>query len=102
MVTEVLEAAARVLPAERTALHLHDTNGRALENVEVGLCMGIRSFDAACGGTGGCPFAPGAAGNLATERLVSFLHERGYETGVSLADLQPVATFLASRLRRPI
>ena len=67
-----------------TALHMHDTRGTALANVLVGLEMGIRDFDASVGGMGGCPYAPGAAGNLATEDLVYMLHGMGVETGVDL------------------
>ena len=66
------------------ALHLHDTNGTALANSLVGLEMGIRTFDTSIGGMGGCPYAPGAAGNLATEDLVSMLEDMGIQTGVSL------------------
>lgn len=70
--------------AEQLALHLHDTRGTALSNVLVGLDAGIRTFDAAVAGLGGCPYAPGASGNLATEDLVYMLHGMGLETGVDL------------------
>jgi hydroxymethylglutaryl-CoA lyase len=70
--------------ADQLALHMHDTRGTALSNVLVGLDAGIRTFDAAVGGLGGCPYAPGAAGNLATEDLVYMLHGMGLETGVDL------------------
>jgi hydroxymethylglutaryl-CoA lyase len=72
---------ARVRP-EQLALHMHDTHGTALANVLVGLEAGLTTFDASIGGLGGCPYAPGAAGNLATEDLVYMLHGMGYETGV--------------------
>ncbi len=75
------------LPAEAVALHLHDTRGTALANVLVGLELGIRTFDASVAGLGGCPYAPGAAGNLATEDLVYTLHGMGIETGVDLGRL---------------
>ncbi len=81
-VRRVVEALLGRIPAERLALHLHDTYGRALENVEAGLELGIRIFDASAGGTGGCPYAPGAPGNLATESLVGLLDRLGYEHGV--------------------
>lgn len=71
-------------PAEQLALHLHDTRGTALSNVLVGLEMGIRTFDASVAGLGGCPYAPGAAGNLATEDLVYTLHGMGITTGIDL------------------
>ena len=69
---------------EQLALHFHDTRGTALSNVLVGLVAGIRTFDASVGGLGGCPYAPGASGNLATEDLVYMLHGMGLETGVDL------------------
>lgn len=72
---------------EQLALHFHDTRGTALSNVLVGLEMGIRTFDAAVAGLGGCPYAPGASGNLATEDLVYLLHGMGLETGVDLPAL---------------
>ena len=81
-VRRVVGALLARIPADRLALHLHDTYGRALENVEAGLELGIRIFDASAGGTGGCPYAPGAPGNLATESLVGLLDRLGYEHGV--------------------
>ena len=72
---------ARTRP-EALALHMHDTRGTALANVLVGLEAGLTTFDASVGGLGGCPYAPGASGNLATEDLVYMLHGMGYETGV--------------------
>jgi hydroxymethylglutaryl-CoA lyase len=72
---------------EQLALHFHDTRGTALSNVLVGLEMGIRTFDASVAGLGGCPYAPGASGNLATEDLVYLLHGMGLETGVDLPAL---------------
>jgi hydroxymethylglutaryl-CoA lyase len=72
---------------EQLALHFHDTRGTALSNVLVGLDAGIRTFDAAVAGLGGCPYAPGASGNLATEDLVYLLHGMGLETGVDLPAL---------------
>ena len=75
------------LPKEAIALHMHDTRGTALANILVGLEMGIRTFDASVGGMGGCPYAPGAAGNVATEDLVYMLSGMGIETGVDLPRL---------------
>ncbi|HEY3235361.1 MAG TPA: hydroxymethylglutaryl-CoA lyase [Polyangiaceae bacterium] len=75
------------IPASKLALHLHDTRGTALANALVGLELGIRDFDASVAGLGGCPYAPGAAGNLATEDLVYMLHGMDIETGVDLAAL---------------
>lgn len=75
------------IPPEKLALHLHDTRGTALANVLVGLEMGITNFDSSVAGLGGCPYAPGAAGNLATEDLVYTLEGMGVETGVDLDKL---------------
>lgn len=75
------------LPADKLALHFHDTRGTALANALVGLDMGFCDFDASVAGLGGCPYAPGAAGNLATEDLVYMLHGMGIETGIDLEKL---------------
>jgi hydroxymethylglutaryl-CoA lyase len=72
------------LPPERLALHLHDTRGTALANLLVGLELGVRTFDSSVAGVGGCPYAPGAAGNVATEDLVYMLQGMGIETGIDL------------------
>ncbi len=75
------------LAVEQIALHFHDTRGTALSNALVGLMLGVRDFDASIAGLGGCPYAPGAAGNLATEDLVYMLHGMGIETGIDLERL---------------
>ncbi|MDR6433691.1 hydroxymethylglutaryl-CoA lyase [Brucella pseudogrignonensis] len=80
-------------PAEGLACHFHDTSGQALNNVDVALNHDIRVFDSAAGGLGGCPYAPGAAGNLKTSTLVTHLQERGYSTGVSLSALEQAERF---------
>ncbi len=90
------------LPRERLAFHFHDTRGTALANVAAGLRAGIRTFDASTGGTGGCPYAPGAAGNLATEDLVYFLDASGWSHGVRLAGVLAAAGFIAGLLGRPL
>lgn len=90
------------LPLERIALHLHDTRGTALANVSAGLTAGVRCFDSASGGTGGCPYAPGAAGNLATEDLVYLLDGEGWRHGVSLEGVLAAARFVAAALGRPL
>ncbi|PHQ82215.1 MAG: hypothetical protein COB66_00735 [Coxiella sp. (in: Bacteria)] len=69
------------------AMHFHDTNKRALDNIKLSLDAAIRSFDASLGGLGGCPYAGGATGNVATEQVVDLLHELGYDTGVDVAKL---------------
>jgi isopropylmalate/homocitrate/citramalate synthase len=102
-VREVLAVARPALPFDRLALHFHDTTGHAIANVAAGLAHGVRIFDSAAGGLGGCPFAPGAPGNLATERLVRFLEDEGLPTGVDLdgvaAALRHVAPYSRPRER---
>jgi hydroxymethylglutaryl-CoA lyase len=87
----MLAAVAEVVPVERLAGHFHDTSGRALENIEVALAQGVRVFDAAVGGLGGCPYAPGAAGNVATEAVHTRLAALGYETGLDAGVLARAA-----------
>jgi hydroxymethylglutaryl-CoA lyase len=84
---QILDLFTAELPVEQIALHLHDTRGTALANVLVGLQAGVTTFDASVAGLGGCPYAPGAAGNLATEDLVYTLHGMGIETGIDLDKL---------------
>ena len=95
-------AAEAGIPLERLAFHFHDTRGTALANVAAGLDAGVRCFDSAAGGTGGCPYAPGAAGNLATEDLVYFLDASGWETGVNLTGVLAAADFIAEALGKPL
>ncbi|MCS6776186.1 MAG: hydroxymethylglutaryl-CoA lyase [Chthonomonadaceae bacterium] len=90
-----------VVPLSRLAYHLHDTRGNALSNVQQALRDGIAIFDASAGGLGGCPFAPGAPGNLATESLLDLLHDLEIETGVDRARLAEATRFLTSRIGRP-
>jgi hydroxymethylglutaryl-CoA lyase len=97
----MLAAVLDVAPPERLAGHYHDTAGRALENIRVSLARGLRTFDAAVGGLGGCPFAPGAAGNVATEAVAEMLAAAGFETGVDRARLGAAAEF-ARGLRSPV
>ncbi|MGC4042754.1 MAG: hydroxymethylglutaryl-CoA lyase [Armatimonas sp.] len=75
------------LPVEKLAGHFHDTGGHAIENVSVALNHGLRAFDSSAAGLGGCPFAPGAAGNVATETLVRFLESQGYSTGIDAGEI---------------
>jgi hydroxymethylglutaryl-CoA lyase len=95
-------AIAAGIPLERIAYHFHDTRGTALANVVAGLDAGIRCFDASTGGTGGCPYAPGAAGNLATEDLVYLLDASGVEHGVRLEGVLEAARFIAAALGKPL
>jgi hydroxymethylglutaryl-CoA lyase len=98
----VLDAVLAKVPSEHLALHFHDTRGTALANVLTALPFGITTFDASAGGLGGCPYAPGAAGNLATDDLVYMLDGLGIETGVSLPALSDASAFIASRLDHPL
>jgi hydroxymethylglutaryl-CoA lyase len=88
--------------ADRLAMHFHDTRGTALANVTAALELGIRCFDASTGGTGGCPYAPGAAGNLATEDLVYLLDRDGMTHGVDLDTLLVAARHVSQTLGRPL
>lgn len=90
------------IPAHRLAMHFHDTRGTALANVTAALDLGIRCFDASTGGTGGCPYAPGAAGNLATEDLVYLLDREGMSHGVDLDLLLVAARHISDTLGRPL
>ena len=90
-IAAMLRAVADVVPVERLAGHYHDTGGRALANIDVSLEAGLRVFDAAVGGLGGCPYAPGAAGNVATEAVARHLAARGFETGLDLAAVEAAA-----------
>lgn len=97
-VAEVVEAVAGRIPLGQIALHLHDTRGMALANVLAGLNVGVATFDASAGGLGGCPYAPGATGNLATEDLVYMLDGLGIDTGVSLDGVIAASAFIESRI----
>lgn len=87
----MLAAVAEVVPVAQLAGHYHDTAGRALANIEVSLARGVRVFDAAVGGLGGCPYAPGAAGNVATEAVHDRLIALGYDTGLDAQILNKAA-----------
>jgi hydroxymethylglutaryl-CoA lyase len=96
----MLDAVLDRLPADRLAGHYHDTRGTALRNIAVSLERGLRCFDGSVGGLGGCPYAPGAKGNVATEAVAAFLHAEGFATGLDLDRLSRVALF-AQSLRSP-
>jgi hydroxymethylglutaryl-CoA lyase len=98
----ILEMVLAEIPREKIAMHMHDTRGTALANVLVGLELGVRDFDASVGGLGGCPYAPGAAGNLATEDLVFMLHGMGVKTGVDLERLWEAGKVAESVVGRPL
>lgn len=98
----VLAAVAARIPLSAIALHFHDTRGTALANVLAALDLGVTTFDASVGGLGGCPYAPGATGNLATEDLIYMLDGLGIETGVDLQALVAASTFIESRIGHPL
>ena len=89
----MLDAVLADVSTQQLAGHFHDTKGQALANIAVALDYGLRAFDAAVAGLGGCPFAPGAKGNVATEAVVAYLHRQGYETGIDPARLDIAASF---------
>jgi hydroxymethylglutaryl-CoA lyase len=102
-VRELVAAVADVAPLESIALHLHDTYGRALANVAAGYQAGIRTFDSSLGGLGGCPYAPGASGNVATEDVVDLFERSGVATGISLDALVDTSWWLEREvLSRPL
>ena len=90
-IAKMLLAVRDVVPVGRLAGHYHDTHGRAMANIDASLSMGVRVFDAAVGGLGGCPYAPGAAGNVATEAVNAHLTALGYETGLDQAVIEEAA-----------
>jgi len=102
-VTALTDAAtAAGIELRQVAYHFHDTRGTALANVVAGLEAGVRTFDSSTGGTGGCPYAPGAAGNLATEDLIYLLDASGFEHGVDLEKVLDAARFITAALGKPL
>jgi hydroxymethylglutaryl-CoA lyase len=101
-VKQRLTAIAGIIPLKQLAIHLHDTRGMAVANAWAALEVGVRRFDASAGGIGGCPFAPGAAGNLATEDLVLLADGSGFATGIDLDRLMSAVEFAESELKRPL
>ena len=92
-VEKMLDVVLTEIPAEKLAGHFHDTNDRAIENIEVSLAKGLRVFDSSIGGLGGCPYMPGAKGNVDTLQVVSLLERKGFTTGLELDNLNEAATF---------
>jgi hydroxymethylglutaryl-CoA lyase len=99
-VIDVIGRLQAALPTETLAVHFHDTRGTALANVLAALQQGVATVDSSSGGLGGCPYAPGASGNLATEDLLYMLHGMGVETGADLARVVQASRFIAARLNR--
>jgi hydroxymethylglutaryl-CoA lyase len=100
-IARMIEACARVVPIARLAGHYHDTYGMAIANIHASLQLGIATFDASVAGLGGCPYAKGASGNVATEDVVYLLDGLGIETGIDLAKLALVGNWISSLLDRP-
>jgi hydroxymethylglutaryl-CoA lyase len=96
----MLEACARRVPLERLAGHYHDTYGQALANIYASLEFGVRTFDASVAGLGGCPYAAGASGNVATEDVVYMLQGLGMDTGVDLDQLVAIGAWISELLKR--
>jgi hydroxymethylglutaryl-CoA lyase len=101
-VQEVLEEFLKRFPKEQLAMHFHNTRGTALANVLASLEMGITTFDSALGGLGGCPYAPGASGNLATDDLLYMLDGMGIATGVQMEQLAKAALFIQDKIGRKL
>lgn len=97
-IAAVVDAVATAIPLDRIAAHFHDTYGMGLANVHEAVRLGVRTVDAAAGGLGGCPFAPGAAGNVATEDVVYMLHGLGFETGIDLDGIRAATRFCRDEL----
>ena len=100
-VGRMIEACARKIPVEHLAGHYHDTYGMAIANIYASLQLGMATFDSSLAGLGGCPYAKGASGNVATEDVVYLLHGLGIETGVNLATLAAIGDWISSALNRP-
>ena len=98
----VVNAVAARVPRERIALHFHDTRGTALANVLAALHLGVATFDSSAGGLGGCPYAPGATGNLATEDLLYMLDGMGIETGVKIDAVAAASRAIGDKLDHPL
>jgi hydroxymethylglutaryl-CoA lyase len=100
-VGRMLEACARAVPIGKLAGHYHDTYGMAIANIYASLQMGLATFDSSVAGLGGCPYAKGASGNVATEDVVYLMHGLGIETGIDLAKLAAIGDWISSAINRP-
>jgi hydroxymethylglutaryl-CoA lyase len=102
LIRQEIEEICRIVPMDRMTLHLHDTRGFGLENVRTALKLGVRRFDSSVGGLGGCPFIPGAAGNISTEDTVAVVESMGFETHVDVTKIAEVRADLARLLGREL
>src|SRR6202012_3374281 len=98
LVRKRVEATRKAAPDQRLRMHFHDTRNTGLANAYAGVEAGVDVLDASCGGIGGCPFAPGATGNIATEDLVFMLNRAGFETGLDLDQLIATGTWIGEQL----
>ena len=98
-VKEMLYSVLKEIPVHQLAIHCHDTYGRALENITQALEMGVRVVDSSAGGLGGCPYAKGATGNVATEEVVAMLHEQGMETNVDIDKMKEIGNWISSLIK---
>ena len=101
-VRSLLRELLKMTTANRIALHFHDTRGTAIANIATSLDMGFRTFDTSLGGLGGCPYAPGAAGNVATEDVVYIMERMGFKTGINLGKLIRATHWMSKKLGRPM
>lgn len=101
-VQQILEVLLKRFPVEKLAMHYHDTRGTALANILVSLDMGITTFDASIGGLGGCPYAPGASGNVATDDLIYMLEAMGVQTGINQEKLMSASRFIQEKIGKPL
>jgi len=96
----MIEEVMKDVPASMLAIHVHDTFGTGVANVLAAIECGVRMVDSSVGGLGGCPYAPGATGNVATEDVIYTLHASGYETGVDLVKVAEVGEWISAQLGR--
>ena len=96
----IIEELSESLPIEKIAMHMHDTRSRAIENIQIALSYGISSIDASVAGLGGCPYAPGSSGNVATEDVVNLLNDLGIEHGINLQKLISTGNLISKILKR--
>ncbi|MDI9259397.1 hydroxymethylglutaryl-CoA lyase [Alicyclobacillus sendaiensis] len=101
-VADVVREVARIAPLDRISLHFHDTRGMAIANLYAGFLAGVRRFDGSVGGLGGCPYAPGASGNVAMEDVLYLFHGMGAETGVDAEQYLDVVAWLEGKLGKPL
>jgi hydroxymethylglutaryl-CoA lyase len=100
-IRRMIEACAKRIPVAKLAGHYHDTYGMAIANIHASLQAGVSVFDSSIAGLGGCPYAKGASGNVATEDVVYLLHGLGIETGIDLAKLALIGDWISSAINRP-